>query len=133
MIYYYSLKQFKLNNILEFGWIPVIFFCYQNMIKEYDNLHRNLCFLEISVKKLRISENYMKQWKIVHKNVGQGCQKIRKSESKKAMQPLHKEKFNFHNISIGRNLYQNWLMNECARKNLAKLALCDLSWPLMSY
>ena len=26
-----------------------------------------------------------------------------------------------HNISINRNFHQNWLINECARKNLAKI------------
>ena len=29
--------------------------------------------------------------------------------------------------------YQNRLMNECDRKNLAKRALCDLTWPLSGY
>ena len=38
-----------------------------------------------------------------------------------------KEKLYFHNISIQQKFYQNRLINEFARKNLAKRALCDLS------
>ena len=37
-----------------------------------------------------------------------------------------KKNLYFHIISIQRNSYRNWLINECARKNLAKRALCDL-------
>ena len=29
--------------------------------------------------------------------------------------------FRLHNISININFHQNWLVNECARKNLAKI------------
>ena len=30
-------------------------------------------------------------------------------------------------ITLVKNIYQNWLINEGARKNLVKKALCDLS------
>ena len=38
-----------------------------------------------------------------------------------------KKKLHFYNITIPRNFYQNRLIDKCARKNLAKRALCDLS------
>ena len=47
--------------------------------------------------------------KVIYKNVSQSCHKIRKYKS------------------VQQNFYQNGLINECAIKNLAKRALCDLS------
>ena len=70
----------------------------------------------------------------IHSNFHQIGRNIRKSEGKKAKKPLHiikvvlNKNFNFHNINIQQNFYQNRLINECAILNsLAKRALCHLS------
>ena len=54
----------------------------------------------VTRSKTKNYSNLKTRTKVVHNNVSQGCQKIRKSENKKAKQPLH---------SI-------------------KVALCDLKW-----
>ena len=66
-------------------------------------------------------------------NKDKGCYKIRKSKSKKTRNLsiawsyvtviLHcRKKLHLYNISIRRYLNQNRLINECARRNLAKRA-----------
>ena len=58
----------------------------------------------------------MKRTKVVYKNVSQGCNKIRRSESKKT-QP-HYNLIHLH-VIIQPNLYQNRLINEWVIENLA--------------
>ena len=80
-------------------------------------------------------------YKIVHKNVSRGCNKIRKSESNKIPQPSHskmrpyvtfkdilyfKKNLCLNNDSNSRNFYYNWLINKCERKNLAYLSYLAL-------
>ena len=79
------------------------------------------------IKKLQLSNKQTKtSAKVVSKNVSQCYHKIRKSESMKAMQTFLRIKvilcdfINFCIINILQKLYQNWLINECARKNIAK-------------
>ena len=55
---------------------------------------------------------YTEVTKDVHKNVSQGCNKVRASESKKKH-----ETSPYHKCDI---FHQNQFLNECARKNIAK-------------
>ena len=60
----------------------------------------------------------------------QGCNKIRRSESKKlATSPLH----NIVTLHSKKNLHSNNVDEyEYSRKHLSKRAFCDLPWPLRS-
>ena len=76
--------------------------------------------------------NNKKEYKVnvVHKNVSQGCIKVRRSQSKNITKLLHNIKVHFmsytmqnlclHGISIHTNFHQNRSINECARMILAK-------------
>ena len=76
---------------------------------------------------------------MIYKYITDSFHLIRKSEDKKATHPIHSIKvvlcglktyFILRKTCISIILvfniffYQNWLINECARKNLAKRALC---------
>ena len=86
--------------------------------------------ISINVNKIReemiiLIEHFKTRTKNAHKNVSQGFNKLRKSNSKQITQYLH----NIQVILCDHKSYafiKNRLINKGARKNLAKRALCDL-------